>query len=131
MRKLVILAVGVGVGFILGSRAGRGPYEKFSAATSKIWHDPRVQTQIDRTMAFANDRLEDAAEVVTTGTRNIIHRLTAPKDRTPAARKTTARRSSSSGTAKSGASKSGGTKSSTSKSSGSKGSSAKAAPSGG
>ncbi len=77
--KLFILAVGVGIGFLLGSRAGRGPYEKVSAATKKVWEDPRVQTQVDRTVKFANDKLEDAAGIVTDGAKNIVHRMTAPK----------------------------------------------------
>ena len=77
--KLVILAVGIGVGFLLGSRAGRGPYEKVSAAAGKVWHDPRVQEQVDRSVKFANDKLEDVAGIVTDGTRNLVHRMTAPK----------------------------------------------------
>ena len=66
--KLVILAVGVGIGFLLGSRAGRGPYEKVAKCTKEFWEDPRVQHQVDRSVAFANDKLEDLAEIVSTGT---------------------------------------------------------------
>ena len=87
--KLLILAVGVGIGFILGSRAGRGPYERLSAATSKLWHDPRVQKQVDRSIAFANDKIEEAAGIVATGTKNLVERATAGKRpaRTAVARK--------------------------------------------
>ena len=77
--KLIILAVGVGIGFLLGSRAGRGPYEKVAKCTKEFWEDPRVQRQVDRSVAFANDKFEDLAEVVSTGTRNVVHRMTAPK----------------------------------------------------
>lgn len=80
--KLLILAVGVGIGFLLGSRAGRGPYEKVASAAGKFWHDPRVQDQVDRSVKFANEKLEDAAGIATEGARNVVHRLTAPK--TPA-----------------------------------------------
>jgi len=93
--KLIILALGVGVGFLLGSRAGRGPYERFSAATKRVWEDPRVQKQVDRSVAFANDKLEDLAEIVTTGTKNVVHRMTAPKPAAkPVARRTTSKRAS-------------------------------------
>ena len=34
--KLIILAVGVGIGFLLGSRAGRGPYEKVAKCTQEF-----------------------------------------------------------------------------------------------
>jgi len=101
--KLVILAVGVGVGFLLGSRAGRGPYEKVAAATSRIWHDPRVQEQVDRTVRFANDKLEDVAGIVTDGTRNLVHRATAPKARPTAAKAKPAASKSKRGSAASSA----------------------------
>jgi len=81
--KLIILAAGVGIGFLLGSRAGRGPYEKVAKCTKEFWEDPRVQHQVDRSVAFANDKLEDLAEIVSTGTRNVVHRMTAPKPATP------------------------------------------------
>lgn len=77
--KLIILAVGVGIGFLLGSRAGRGPYERVAKCTTEFWEDPRVQKQVDRSVAFANDKLEDLTEIVSTGTRNVVHRMTAPK----------------------------------------------------
>jgi len=93
--KLIILALGVGVGFLLGSRAGRGPYERFSKATKQFWEDPRVQKQVDRSVAFANDKLEDLAEIVTTGTKNVVHRMTAPKPATkPVARRSTRKQAS-------------------------------------
>ena len=98
--KLLILGVGVGVGFLLGSRAGRGPYEKFSAATKQFWEDPRVQKQVDRSVAFANDKAEDLAAIVSTGTKNVVHRLTAPKPpRAKAAAKPAAKSSPAKSTA--------------------------------
>lgn len=101
--KLLILGVGVGVGFLLGSRAGRGPYEKFSAATKQFWEDPRVQKQVDRSVAFANDKAEDLAAIVSTGTKNIVQRMTAPKPaRTKPAAKPAAAKSGTTKTAADG-----------------------------
>ena len=120
--KLVILAVGVGIGFLLGSRAGRGPYEKVAKCTKEFWEDPRVQRQVDRTVAFANDKVEDLAEIVSTGTRNVVHRMTAPKP-------VTAKPGASRGTTKSSTAKSPATRSAA-KSSGAKSSSASKADAG-
>lgn len=108
--KLLILAAGVGIGFLLGSRAGRGPYERFAKKTKECWEDPRVQRQVDRSIAFVNDKCEGVAEIIATGTRNVVHRLTAPKN-APASS------SSGSSSRSTAASKSGGA-SKTSKSSG-------------
>ena len=106
--KLIILAVGVGIGFLLGSRAGRGPYEKVAKCTKEFWEDPRVQRQVDRTVAFANDKVEDLAEIVSTGTRNVVHRMTAPKPvaAKPAASRGTAKSSTTKSSAKSSGAKS-------------------------
>jgi len=40
--KLLFLA-GLGVGFVIGARQGRGAYEKLRARASAIWGDPKVQ----------------------------------------------------------------------------------------
>jgi len=79
--KLLVLAVGIGIGFLLGSRAGRGPYEKVAAKADQVWHDPRVQQQVDRSMKFANEKIEDVAGIATEGARNLVHRVTAPKSK--------------------------------------------------
>lgn len=93
--KLFVLAVGIGIGFLLGSRAGRGPYEKVAGAADKFWHDPRVQEQVDRSVKFANEKLEDAAGIASEGARNLVHRMTAPKtSRTAAKPKRTSDKSS-------------------------------------
>ncbi len=42
MGKMAIIAAG-GVGYLLGSRAGREPYEKFTKHADKVLSDPRVQ----------------------------------------------------------------------------------------
>ncbi|HRD54601.1 MAG TPA: M48 family metallopeptidase, partial [Flavobacteriales bacterium] len=35
--------VGLGVGYVLGTRAGREKYDQMKAAVQKLWNDPRVQ----------------------------------------------------------------------------------------
>jgi hypothetical protein len=45
MKRLALL-VAAAFGYVLGSRAGRGPYEKFSARSKGVWQDPRVQGRV-------------------------------------------------------------------------------------
>jgi hypothetical protein len=40
--RLLIIAVGVGIGYVLGTRAGRGRYEEMKAKANALWEDPRV-----------------------------------------------------------------------------------------
>lgn len=42
MKKLLLLAAG-GIGYVLGTRAGRERYEQMSKMATKVKNDPRVQ----------------------------------------------------------------------------------------
>ena len=42
MSKIVTLTA-VGVGYVLGARAGRERYEQIAQGARKVWKDPRVQ----------------------------------------------------------------------------------------
>jgi hypothetical protein len=42
MSKIVTMAA-VGVGYVLGARAGRQRYEQIAQGARKVWSNPRVQ----------------------------------------------------------------------------------------
>lgn len=46
MRKLTLF-IGVGIGYVLGAKAGRERYEQLADQASKAWADPRVQSKIE------------------------------------------------------------------------------------
>lgn len=71
MKKLLILTAGA-VGFVLGSRAGREPYEQVMQVFGKVKNDPRVQEKAHQGVDFAKaqapvvaDKISDAARVAT------------------------------------------------------------------
>ena len=71
MKKLLILTAGA-IGFVLGSRAGRGPYEQVRQVFGKVKNDPRVQEKAHQGVDFAKaqapvvaDKISDAARVAT------------------------------------------------------------------
>jgi hypothetical protein len=41
-RRLLMLAAGVGIGYVLGTRAGRERYDEMKAKATALWEDPRV-----------------------------------------------------------------------------------------
>src|ERR1700709_412946 len=43
MRGKILLVVGLGVGYVLGARAGRGRYDEIKRTAQKFWNDPRGQ----------------------------------------------------------------------------------------
>jgi len=86
MKGKILLVVGLGIGYVLGTRAGRERYEEMKAAASKLWNDPRIQSSVDQASDFVSD-----------GAKKVVSQVTGSKPavRTPAARKPAAPRSGS------------------------------------
>lgn len=47
MKGKLAFVLGVGVGYVLGTRAGRAQFEKIKGWASDAWQDPRVQSTVD------------------------------------------------------------------------------------
>ncbi len=47
MKGKLAFVLGAGVGYVLGTRAGRAQFEKIKGWASHAWHDPRVQSTVD------------------------------------------------------------------------------------
>ena len=60
MRGKIGLIVGLGAGYVLGTRAGRARYEQIKKQATKVWELPPVQKQADKVKA-AVKRLPGAA----------------------------------------------------------------------
>jgi len=60
MKKLILLLVGAGVGYVLGARAGRERYEQIRSVTRRVKDNPQVQAGA----AKAAEAAKDAAPVV-------------------------------------------------------------------
>ena len=58
MSKLLIIAAG-GVGYLLGSRAGHEPYEKFSQKAQQVRDDPRVQKRASQFKRRAEEQVDE------------------------------------------------------------------------
>lgn len=52
MKGKIGLVVGLGVGYVLGTRAGRERYEQIKTQWLKLWHTDPVQNQVIRAKAF-------------------------------------------------------------------------------
>lgn len=61
MKKIIFLA-GVAVGFVLGSRAGREPYEVLSAKANEFAGDPVVREKAAQARETAGKVVADAKE---------------------------------------------------------------------
>ncbi len=53
MRGKAGLVIGLGIGYVLGTRAGRQRYEQIKAQALKVWRLDPVQAQVDKARALA------------------------------------------------------------------------------
>ncbi|MEP6482208.1 MAG: YtxH domain-containing protein [Rhodoglobus sp.] len=91
MKGKILLVVGVGIGYVLGTRAGRQKYDQMKAAVEKLWNDPRVQKQVDNAQEFVKDKAPDVAEFLSDGAKKVVSQVSGSKApaRKPAAKRTT------------------------------------------
>ena len=75
MKGKILLLVGVGIGYVLGTRAGREQYDKMKAAVDKFWHDPRVQKQVDAVEDFVKDKAPEVAEFVSDNAKTLVNKV--------------------------------------------------------
>lgn len=63
MKKFIFLA-GLAVGFVLGSRTGRGPYDSLERTARQVADDPEVQRRAAQARETAGRVAHDAADTV-------------------------------------------------------------------
>ncbi len=71
MKGKILLLVGLGVGYVLGTRAGREQYDKISSQANKLWNDPRVQKQVKTAEDFVKDKAPEVADFVTDNAKKV------------------------------------------------------------
>lgn len=76
MKGKVLFVVGLGVGYVLGTRAGRERYEQIRKAAQGVWNTPAVQQGVDTVSDFAKTRIGDVSETVLDGVKNLIGNAT-------------------------------------------------------
>ena len=64
MKKLMLLAA-AGVGYVLGTKAGRERYEQIRSTFTKVKDDPRVQEKAQQAADFAADKAPVVKDKVT------------------------------------------------------------------
>ncbi|HEX4058718.1 MAG TPA: YtxH domain-containing protein [Galbitalea sp.] len=99
MKGKILLVVGLGVGYVLGTRAGREKYDELVARVQKVWNDPRVQKQASNVGDFVKEKAPDVADFLSTNVKKATTRSSSTRTSStakPAARKTPTPRSTAS-----------------------------------
>ncbi|CAN5230915.1 hypothetical protein BH09ACT3_BH09ACT3_03780 [soil metagenome] len=81
MRGKLLLLVGLGVGYVLGTRAGREKYDQMKETVTKFWNDPRVQKQVKTAQDFAKDKAPEVVDFVTDSAKKVAAQV-GPKPKT-------------------------------------------------
>ncbi len=97
MKGKILLVVGLGIGYVFGTRAGREKYDQMKAAFLKMWNDPRVKARVDEAGDFVKDKAPDVAEFLSDGAKRVVSQVSGSK--APAAKKPATRASGSKTTA--------------------------------
>ncbi|MEO5651996.1 MAG: hypothetical protein ABIN79_05835 [Marmoricola sp.] len=64
MKKLLVLVAG-GVGYVLGTKAGRDRYEQLRGTFNKVKNDPRVQEKASQAVDYAKEQAPVIKDKVT------------------------------------------------------------------
>ncbi len=91
MRGKILFVVGLGVGYVLGTRAGREKYDQMKAAVDRFWADPRVQKRVDDAQDFVKDKAPEVAEFLADGAKKVVAQVSGTKAPAKPAAKTTTR----------------------------------------
>lgn len=75
MKRLLIVSAGA-VGFLLGSRAGRKPYEQFMRAFGQLKDDPRVQEKAHQGAQLVREQAPVVADKVAGAARTATDKVT-------------------------------------------------------
>ncbi|MBS1673811.1 MAG: hypothetical protein JSS74_07585 [Actinobacteria bacterium] len=84
MKGKIGLVVGLGVGYVLGTRAGRERYEQIKKQWLKLWHLDPVQAQVHKAQEFAKTQAAAVPKALWTGAVKVVKAATS--DGTPGQR---------------------------------------------
>jgi hypothetical protein len=79
MKKLLLLAA-AGVGYVLGTRAGRERYDQIKSTVTKVTNDPRVQEKAQQAVDTAKQKAPVVADKVTSAAGAAKDKMTGSDD---------------------------------------------------
>lgn len=76
MRGKILFLTGMGVGYVLGAKAGRERYTQIKRTASTLWSDPRVQQRVDQVEDFVKEKGPEVAEFVGDNAKKLASQVT-------------------------------------------------------
>lgn len=79
MKGKILFLTGLGLGYVLGTRAGREKYEELKNQANKVWNDPRVQKQVDAVEDFVKEKSPQVADFVSDNAKKVVDQVSGKK----------------------------------------------------
>lgn len=84
MRGKVLFALGLGIGYVFGTRAGRARYNQIKSTALKVWNDPRVQEQVSVATEFVKDKAPEVVDFVSANAKKVAAKVDEARGTKPA-----------------------------------------------
>jgi hypothetical protein len=84
MRGKLLLVVGLGVGYVLGAKAGRERYNDIKRAAERFWGNPTVQHQVKNAEEYAKDKAPEVVEFLSDGAKKVASQVSGKAKTVPA-----------------------------------------------
>lgn len=72
MKAKLAFVAGLGAGYVLGTRAGRGSYESIKRSVKSMWHTDAVQETVATVAKTVKDEAADVAEQLGRKVKNAV-----------------------------------------------------------
>jgi hypothetical protein len=83
MKGKILFLTGLGLGYVLGTRAGRERYEQIKSTVDRLWNDPRLQRQVDTVGAYVKDKAPEVVEFVSDSAKKVAAQVSGTKKPAP------------------------------------------------
>jgi hypothetical protein len=75
VRGKILFTLGLGIGYVFGTRAGRARYNEIKSAALKVWNDPRVQEQVTVATEFVKEKAPEVVDFVSTNAKKVAAKV--------------------------------------------------------
>ncbi len=75
MKSKILFVAGLGLGYVLGTRAGREKYDQLKTTALKLWNDPRLQKQVDAAQDFVKDKAPEVVDFVSDTAKTVAGKV--------------------------------------------------------
>jgi SLT domain-containing protein len=75
MRSKLMFVIGLAVGYVLGTKAGRERYEQLKAGAERLWTNPSVQAQVTRAEDYVRGYAPDVVDKVESTAKKVSQQI--------------------------------------------------------